>query len=540
MSSASNPARRPSVEGLFHDDFRSDSAWLREEAVLHLPALGDERVLRIRGEAVRHPATGALDRGFPGLLLGFPGSEPVTVQPASEGPWSVELPVPRGAATGGAELRMVLLGASLSNSLAWLGRVSGAGPLQRFRGQPRNRQLRIQRIETLGGEAVCDLSLRGNPFPKDFLRRRLHVGVNVVGFIGADLGIGESARCMLRAADAAAIPSAAVPLRLPCKNSSNHTEFAARLTESNPHAVNVFHIDPPVSGDIDHHHGPAFRKDRHNIGYWAWELPEFPEAWTPAFEYFDEIWCPSDFVREAVAEKSPVPVLTMPHAVSFPTPEGDGRARFGLPKDRFLFLFLYDLNSYSARKNPQAVLRAFELSGLAGKGAALVIKVHNVKGNETDFAALHEAVAGLPDTRLIAETLSLPEVHLLEASCDAFVSLHRSEGFGLAVAESMLLGKPVIATDWSATSEFLSEENGCPVRCQVVPLERSHGPYGKGSHWAEPDAEHAAWNMRRLFADHALARRLGENARATIQARFSPEVIGARYRRRLEAISLFR
>jgi glycosyltransferase involved in cell wall biosynthesis len=540
MSSQSKSARRPSITGLFFDEFRSDSAWLREEAVIVLPPTGEEKMLRICGEAVAHPGTGWLDRGLPSLLLGFPGCEPVTVQPSAEGPWNAELPLPAGAAEGGAELRLVLLGVSLGNSLAWLGRVSGAAPLQRFRGQPRNRQLRIRRIETSAGEAVCDLSLRGNPFPKDFLRRRLRLGMNVVGFIGADLGIGESARCMLRAADAARIPAAAVPLRLPCKNSSNNTEFTERLSEANPHEVNVFHIDPPVSRDIDHHHGAGFRKDRHNIGYWAWELPEFPEAWTEAFEYYDEIWCPSDFVREAVAEKSPVPVLTMPHAVSFATPTGDGRARFGLPKDRFLFLFLYDLNSYSARKNPQAVLRAFELSGLAGRGAALVIKVHNVKGNETDFTALREAVAGLPDTRLIAETLSLPEVHLLEASCDAFVSLHRSEGFGLAVAESMLLGKPVIATDWSATREFLSEDNGCPVRCQVLPLERSHGPYGKGSHWAEPDAEHAAWAMRRLFSDHALARRLGENARNTIIERFSPEVIGARYRRRLEAISLFR
>jgi len=540
MSSQSQPALRPSVTGFYFDEFRNDSAWIREEATVRLPALGEERVLRICGEAVVHPGTGALDRGFPGLLIGFPGAEPVTIRPTAEGPWTVDLPLPRGAAQGGAELRLLLLGVSLGNALAWLGRVSGAGPLQRFRRQPRNRQLRILRIETSAGETVCDLSLRGNPFPKEFLRRRIQLGVNVVGFLGADLGIGESARCMLRAADAAGIPAAAVPLRLPCKNSSNNTEFSARLGEANPHAVNIFHIDPPVSRDIDHHHGPAFRKERHNIGYWAWELPEFPEAWTPAFEYYDEIWCPSDFVREAVAEKSPVPVLTMPHAVSFPEPAGDGRARFGLPKDRFLFLFLCDLNSYSARKNPQAVLRAFQLSGLAGRGAALVIKVHNVAGNETDFAALREAVAGLPDTRLIAETLSLPEVHLLEASCDAFVSLHRSEGFGLAVAESMLLGKPVIATDWSATSEFLSENNGCPVRCQIVPLERSYGPYGKGSLWAEPDAEHAAWNMRRLFADHALARRLGENARATIRERFSPQTIGARYRRRLEAIALFR
>jgi glycosyltransferase involved in cell wall biosynthesis len=119
------------------------------------------------------------------------------------------------------------------------------------------------------------------------------------------------------------------------------------------------------------------------------------------------------------------------------------------------------------------------------------------------------------------------------------VSLHRSEGFGLAVAEAMYLGKPVISTDWSATSEFVNASNGCPVRAPLVTLERNHGPYAKGSTWADPDPAHAAEPMRRLFADPALCARLGAAARATIESRFSPAAIGTRYRRRLEVIATF-
>jgi glycosyltransferase involved in cell wall biosynthesis len=140
---------------------------------------------------------------------------------------------------------------------------------------------------------------------------------------------------------------------------------------------------------------------------------------------------------------------------------------------------------------------------------------------------------------LLTETLTRTDIYALEAACDCFVSLHRSEGFGLAVAEAMLLGKPVISTDWSATSEYVNTSNGCPVRARLVTLEQNHGPYAKGSTWADPDPAHAGEWMKTLFADRTLAARLGAAAKATVLARFAPAVIGARYRRRLESIATF-
>jgi glycosyltransferase involved in cell wall biosynthesis len=232
----------------------------------------------------------------------------------------------------------------------------------------------------------------------------------------------------------------------------------------------------------------------------------------------------------------------MPHAIGFATPTGttaELRARFALPQDAFLFLTLFDLNSYSARKNPRAVIDAYRRSGLAGKSAGLVVKVQNVAGNESDFAALQASVRDLPGTVLLTETLSRADIYALEAACDAFVSLHRSEGYGLAVAESMFLGKPVIATDWSATAEYVNADNGCPVRAKIIRLEENHGPYAKGSTWADPDPAHAAEWMQTLFRDRARVTRLGAAARQTIVERFAPAVIGARYRRRLESIATF-
>ncbi len=521
--------------GLFFDEFAPDSAWIRERAELRLPPCDGVTAVVLRGELRPHPDAGG---AWPGLTCRVNGHPVATLRGATAGPFELRLPLPSGAPHGPV-ITLELAGVAFTNTLAWLGRVTGLGALQRYRAQGRNRQLRIATLTTEDGEVVFDFSVRLAPCSAAFARKHARLGVNIAGFLTADLGIGESARCMVRAVDAAGIPSALVPLRLNCKNRLGDSTYASRLQDANPHPVNIVHLDPPASPDLDHHHGKGFRADRYNIAYWAWELPEFPDAWLPHFAFFDEVWCPSEFVRAAIAAKSPVPVVTMPHAISFAQPVGDGRARFGLPADRFLFLTLYDLNSYSERKNPRATVEAFRASGLGREGAGLVVKVQNVAGNEADFAALQAALRDVPGAILLTDTLARAEVYLLESACDAFVSLHRSEGFGLAVAECMALGKPVISTNWSATAEFVDASNGCPVDFRLTTLTQSHGPYSKGQQWAEPDIAHAAASMRRLASDRRLCVELGAAARATIEQRFAPAIIGARYRRRLEAIAAF-
>lgn len=525
--------------GLYFDSFAVDSAWIREVAALRLPPVEGLDAVVVRGEFRIHPEVRGIEAGLPTLDVLVDEAPVRTVSAPAAGAWEVRVPLKAETALVGTVLSFKLRGNTVTNALAWLGRVVPLGPLQRFRAQNRNRQLRLCSIASPSGELIYDFSKRESPYCTAFSRTHSRTGMNIIGFFAADLGIGESARCMARAADAASVPTALVPLKLNCKNRQGDTSFASRLTDQHPHGVNVFHIDPPVARDIDHHHGPGLRKDKYNIGYFAWELPEFPDAWTSSFDYLEEVWCPSDFVRESMALKAPFPVITMPHAVHFERPAADRdtlRRRFGLPSDRFLFLCLFDLNSYAARKNPQGAVQAFRQSGLAGT-ASLVIKVQNAEANAADFAALQAAVRDLPGTALLSETLSRADVYALEAACDCFVSLHRSEGFGFAAAECMFLSKPVIATHWSATAEFLGPENGYPVRYTLVELTENHGPYTKGSVWADPDAGHAADLMRRVVSDPAEAARLAAAGQRTIEDRFSPAVIGARYRRRLETIA---
>ncbi len=532
-------ATRPFAHaGLLWDDFDPGSAWLRETAVLRFRKLAGPALVTLSGRRRTHPGLSGLERGQPGLHVRVNGQPAAVLPPGAPGDWSLTLELP---AAEEVELTLELTGTSLTNALAWAGRVTGLPFWQRFRAQRRNQQMRLVALRAADGAVICDFGRADALFAPAYVRGQLRLGLNLVGFLTADLGVGESARCMVRAADAAGLPAALVPLRLNCRNRLGDNTYAARLSEVNPHPVNVFHIDPPAAAEIDHHHGRSFRAGRYNIGYFAWELPEFPDAWLPAFDHFDEIWCPSDFTAAAVREKCPLPVLTFPHAIAFappPEPPAALRRKFGLPPDKFLALTLFDLNSYAARKNPRGAIAAFRAAALDPREAGLVVKVHNVVGNEADFAALEAELRQLPGTVLLTATLSRADLYALEAACDCLLSLHRSEGFGLAVAECMHLGKPVITTDWSATAEFVTPANGCPVPARLVTLEATHGPYARGGTWADPDVAVAAAHLRRLAGDRELASQLGAAARTTIAERFAPSVIGARYRRRLEALAI--
>jgi len=530
--------------GLVSDDREGLAHWIRECGVISLPPFAKASRVAIRGDLFPWPRRDITVRGPIGLRVSLNGHEKWTDSAIKTGPFELEFDLPAAKSGQFSTVELRILGVSGSNFFAWLGRITQRvpmplfirEPLQRFRRQNKNRQLRIHEL-TIDGETVFDFGNRHSPYSHAFARRWFKLGINVVGFHRADLGVGQSARCMVAAADAAGLPVAVVPLKVHCRNPHGDDALADRLTDENPHPVNVVHIDAPQSRDIDHHHGKSFRANKYNIAYWAWELPEFPDAWLPCAGYFDEIWTPSNFVRDAVAAKLPHSVHTMPHAINFARPVGNFRKKFGLPEGKFLFLFIYDLNSYSERKNPRAVLDAWRLVFPDGGETGVVIKVQNRMDNPGDWERLRDELGGLPNAVLLSETMKRSEIYELQSACDCFVSLHRSEGFGLSVAECMYLGKPVIATNWSATAEYVNAENGCPVDFSLVQLDRNIGPYGRGQTWAEPDVEHAAAWMKRLAGDPELCARLGAQARTTIETRFSPKAVGALYRRRLEAIA---
>jgi glycosyltransferase involved in cell wall biosynthesis len=359
-------------------------------------------------------------------------------------------------------------------------------------------------------------------------------GLNVIGYARSEHGLGQSTRQFVGALDAIGIPSAIIDFNHGNSSRIEDRNLEHRLVSDPVHGMNVFHINADQMPYAEMQLPPHLLSSRYNIGFWHWELPEMLDEHLAGFDRLNEVWAPTAFVQDAVAKKSPVPVVRMPHAIHFTISPDACRAQFGLPEDKFLFLMMYDFSSYQERKNPRASLDAFERAfAQTNANVALVIKTQNAQFHDKDVQALRERIAGRENIIWINETLSRQQVYDLQSVCDALVSLHRSEGFGLGPAEAMFLGKPVIATNWSGNTEFMRSHNSLPVNYRLVTIEKDVGVYRAGQTWAEPDVAHAATLMRQVVDDEVLRANISAEAKRTMQEEFSPKAIGRRIRARL-------
>jgi hypothetical protein len=149
---------------------------------------------------------------------------------------------------------------------------------------------------------------------------------------------------------------------------------------------------------------------------------------------------------------------------------------------------------------------------------------------------LKEAAASHPDVHLLEGRLAAPERDGLMTAADCYVSLHRAEGFGYTLAESMWVGKPVIATAYSGNLDYMTADNSYLVDNRLVPIGEGHDPYPARGVWAEPDVEHAARLMQEVFENREEAARRGARASADIRASHSPEACGSVIADRLRRI----
>ncbi len=236
-------------------------------------------------------------------------------------------------------------------------------------------------------------------------------------------------------------------------NDTTYTEFS----DDNPYVFNLVHVNASELANFAWYKGEAYFRDRYNIGAWTWELPSFPEEWLPRFQYHHEIWVPSGFVADALSRVSPVPVVRMPYVIH-PEPsrrDDFDRSHFGLPPDAVVFLFIFVSHSEVEMKNPMGLLEAFKRAFLTDKDAFLLIKSSHP---DPQAARAMQQAAKSANVRIMNEVVSRDEVHALYNLCDCYISLHRSEGFGLTPAEAMNAGKPVIATGYGGNVDFMTPE----------------------------------------------------------------------------------
>jgi glycosyltransferase involved in cell wall biosynthesis len=372
--------------------------------------------------------------------------------------------------------------------------------------------------------------------------RRL-AGVNVIGHITGTMGLGVAARNTLAVLEANRQAFTAVDIE-PWRRQGTDNSFAHRL--ANPptatHPTNLFHLNVQELINLLDTRPRWLDVVQHtNVIVPFWEFPRLPliPDWAGLLGAMDLVLAPSRFILESIARSAPeVRAVHYPQTVFLPTDIAADRDAFGLPHDAVLFYMNIDVTSDLVRKNPAAAMAAFRAAfapqgSMSGKRVFLVVKLGHTKSGYkwADASHLMAELAAMPNTIVIDRQLSYAEALSLNAACDVYVSLHRSEGLGLNLLEAMSLGRPVIATDWSGNMDFMTPNDSCLVGHELVPVRATHYAYrpeaiGPGQVWAEPRIAEAATWMRRLADDGSLRRRIGAAARVAMDTRRSQVLEG--------------
>lgn len=366
--------------------------------------------------------------------------------------------------------------------------------------------------------------------PAPYIPGKYPKGINLYGFFKAENGLAQGVRMYARALEESGIPHTLLNTDFLDWLPQKDTTFDDRLTTENKYAVNVMHVNPDQWQEACGMFPRSQFDGHYNIGIFQWELETAPKDWKPLFDYVDEVWTPSAFTARTMRKETDKPVIPILYCIETPYDETLTRADFGLKDGDFLVLMMYDSNSYASRKNPGAAIDAFrEAFGEDPEDAKLVIKISNPKPE--DIAFVEERLK--PGSYiLMTERLERRKMNSLIRLCDVFLSLHRSEGFGLVLAEAMNLGTATVATNWSANTEFMPEGTACLVDQKPVPVGSAYQYEQEGLTWADPDMHQAAGYLRRLKDDPEYLKEITRAGQKHIREQLSTagcaEIIAAR------------
>ena len=364
-------------------------------------------------------------------------------------------------------------------------------------------------------------------------------GVNLLGYMSSEHGLGEAVRLTANCLTNVGVMWTGIDFEIGNLSRKKDITYQNKVEDYVKYNTSILNVNadqfPVLKSNT-----PKELWDTYKIGIWYWELPEFPCKWMRAFMNVDEIWAPTKFIYDCLKKCAPCPVFHMPPGIyrNAVDQKKYTRTYYGLPEDAFLFLNMFDVYSFSERKNPEAAVKAFQQTfSSTDMSVGLVLKLNNSRYNDKDNERLKNLIKDYKNIYIIAETLPREAVNGLLSVCDVAVSLHRSEGLGLLCEEAMFYGKPVIATAWSGNMDFMTKETACLVDYQMVKVGKDTGVYEAWQEWADPDVTQAAEYMKRLASDKDYYAAVSNAAAAYIRDSFSPEVCGNRMKKRLDEIA---
>jgi len=363
-------------------------------------------------------------------------------------------------------------------------------------------------------------------------------GINLIGLVKGELGIGEDVRMAAKAMNKANIKFSM--FNFPRKSYSRQLDMSFNhfIRDELIYNVNMVNLTGFEHASLFAQFGKKIFDKRFTIGAWPWELPRWPGVCNIIYNLVDEIWASSRYAVQAYSD-SPVPVIYMPMTVDFDALPEYKRNDYGLKEDTYLFLFVFDGLSYLPRKNPIAHIEAFWAAfPRSQKDVGLVIKTMNVEVDSEVWRRFHEMASTDDRITIIAETLSKDKVLGLMNSCDAFLSLHRAEGFGRCIAEMMWLGKPVIVSNFSGNTDFTKQDTAFLVDGNLVKVKKGEYPYGEGQTWYDPDINIAADHMRTCYQRGSIVGKIARAGKDYVKINYSAEAVSEKYQDRFKELGI--
>jgi glycosyltransferase involved in cell wall biosynthesis len=360
--------------------------------------------------------------------------------------------------------------------------------------------------------------------------RERRPGVNIFGHFHSDIEVAESARGLAKAISLLR-PVNRVPLY------TSHLREGIELAQLFQRFdylsdTNVFVSCAHQPEDLLGTMRSEQLAGRRNIAHLTWEQKVASPWWKVEYDRYDEIWTTSEFAAIPFRRMFPGRVRVVPNVLDFGQfPSLDEPRHTLLEGETITFLFAFDAGGGIEPKNPEGVVEAFCKAFQEtrhAKRVRLVLKIGRMHRSEHS-ARIERLVqrAGASGLNICVDDKHLKREEMLRliAEADCYVSLHRAEGFGYAMAEAMFYGVPVVASGYSGNLEYMTAENSFLVPCKEAFVKNAEGPFQRGSVWGEPDIDAATALLRQVVERPSDARAVAERGRKTVVGKLSATAV---------------
>ena len=349
-------------------------------------------------------------------------------------------------------------------------------------------------------------------------------GFNLIGYATSPLGLGEDLRSFAAMLDYLNIPFSVIDLPT---ESQRQVQVSWKNLSEQDFATSIFFMSAGTCLRLAELHPKLFSEPKMKLGYFLWELPDFPNKLRKALDLVDHIWCPTKFVQAAFFNKAKKLTLSIPLPVIKHKPSKDNfRELLDIPKYAYVSLFIFDIHSTLNRKNPQATIQTFLKAASDDPNHYLILKINRSSGM---LQNRHKWLPTHPRVKYITENLTPTQLAALYKSANCYLSLHRSEGFGRTLVEALQHGLTVVSSHFSGPADFLNSANSLPVEWRKKIVKPGDYPDCDASWWADPLPDNAVLQLQKARAMKPSSRKLKIQARKTGD-QFTVEALASKYK----------